>query len=336
VGREVKHDKRLDLFSATPPLETLKFLCSVCARGQGGPRTLRLAAIDIKRAYFYAPARRPIFIEIPAEDREPGDEGCVGQLQLSLYGTRDAAQNWAHEYTTFLKGLGFQVGRASPCNFVNKARNIRLTVHGDDFTIVADEGQLRWLGNEMKSRYELKMDILGPDAGQVQEVRILNRIIRWTKDGLEYEPDQRHAERIVAELGLEKCRPVSTPCIPEGTVESKMRLEKGADMDAKDATRYRALAARLNYLAADRPDLLYASKCVSKNMANPKVQDWEILKRVGRYLKGATRLVQSFAWADLQDLHLQGFADSDWAGDRQDMKSTSGGVIMWGGHCLKA
>ena len=153
---------------------------------------------------------------------------------------------------------------------------------------------------------------------------------------MEYEPDQRHAERIVAELGLEKCRPVSTPCIPEGTVESKMRLEKGADMDAKDATRYRALAARLNYLAADRPDLLYASKCVSKNMANPKVQDWEILKRVGRYLKGATRLVQSFAWVDLQDLHLQGFADSDWAGDRQDMKSTSGGVIMWGGHCLKA
>ena len=32
VGREVKYDTRLDLFSATPPLETLKFLCSMCAR----------------------------------------------------------------------------------------------------------------------------------------------------------------------------------------------------------------------------------------------------------------------------------------------------------------
>ena len=30
VGREVKYDKRLDLFSAAPPLETLKFLCSMC------------------------------------------------------------------------------------------------------------------------------------------------------------------------------------------------------------------------------------------------------------------------------------------------------------------
>ena len=36
------------------------------------------------------------------------------------------------------------------------------------------------------------------------------------------------------------------------------------------------------------------------------------------------------------DAKFQGFADSDWAGDRRDMKSTSGGTIMWGSHCLKA
>ena len=66
-----------------------------------------MAVIDIKRAYFYAKARRPVFIEIPTEDREEGDEGMVGQLQLSLYGTRDAAQNWAAEYTSFLRSLGF-------------------------------------------------------------------------------------------------------------------------------------------------------------------------------------------------------------------------------------
>ena len=336
VGREIKYDKRLDLFSATPPLEALKFLCSVCARGQGGPRPLRLAAVDIKRAYFYAPARRPIFIEIPAEDQSPGDEQRVGRLKLSLYGTRDAAQNWAHEYPTFLKGLGFEVGRASPCNFVHKTRNIYITVHGDDFTIVADDGQLQWIGREMRGRYELKMDVLGPDDGQSKEVRILNRTIRWTAQGIQYEPDQRHAKRIIAELGLDKCRAVQTPSVPEGATESKMNAEKDHRMETKEATLYRALAARLNYLAADRPDLLFASKCISKHMADPHVRDWEALKRVGRYLKGAVRLVQNFNWAEMGDAKFQGFADSDWAGDRRDMKSTSGGTIMWGSHCLKA
>ena len=150
VGREVKYDKRMDLLSATPPLETLKLLNSMCARRQSDERPCRLAVIDIKRAYFYAPARRPVFIEIPMEDRE--DEGMVGQLQLSLYGTRDAAQNWAAEYTSVLKSLGFKVGRASPCNFVHENRGIALTVHGDDFTIIGDEVQLQWIGDSMRKK----------------------------------------------------------------------------------------------------------------------------------------------------------------------------------------
>ncbi len=66
-----------------------------------------MMAIDIKRAYFYAKAQRPVYIEIPPEDKQLGDEEKVGKLNVSLYGTRDAAQNWAVEYTTFLNSLGF-------------------------------------------------------------------------------------------------------------------------------------------------------------------------------------------------------------------------------------
>ena len=112
-------------------------------------------------------------------------------------------------------------------------------------------------------------------------------------------------------------------------------LVEGVEMDDKEARRFRALAARLNYLAGDRPDLLFASKCICKNMARPRSADWLALKRVGRYLKGATRKVQQFHRAG-DDTNLHGYADSGWAGDRQNMKSTSGGVIMRSGHCMKA
>ena len=47
--------------------------------------------IDICRAYFNASARRDVFIRLPPEDHE---EGMVGKLMKSMYGTRDAAQNW--------------------------------------------------------------------------------------------------------------------------------------------------------------------------------------------------------------------------------------------------
>ena len=102
VGREIKKDKLLDLFAATPPLESLRYILSKCASHQNSNKAEERYFVmvnDVKRAYFYAPAKRPIFIEIPAEDREEGDGNQVAQLNLSLYGTRDAAQNWADSYT---------------------------------------------------------------------------------------------------------------------------------------------------------------------------------------------------------------------------------------------
>ena len=321
VGREVKYDKRLDLFSATPSMETLKLMCSMCARGQTGLEPYRLAVIDIKRAYFYAPARRPIFIEIPKEDLELGDEGCVGQLQLSLHVTRDAAQNWAHEYTSFLLSFGFQVGRASPCKFTHRTRRVHLTVHGDEFTVVASAKQIAWLGEAMKKRYELKMEVLGPSAGQTEEVRVLNRATRREdhfRVGLGNVQVSVHTSR-------------AGKRVSDKSDDSRRR----GNGRQRSSCSFRALAARLNYLAGDRPDLLFASKCICKSMARPGSEDWLALKRVGRYLKGATRMVPQFHWAG-DGTNLHGYADSDWAGDRQNMKSTSGGVIMWSGHCIKA
>ena len=94
VGCELKmKDHRLDLFAATPPLETLRLMCSLCASNQSRRQPYRLMAVDVKRPYFCAPARREIYIEIPMEDWQPGDESRVAKFNLSLYGTRDAAQN---------------------------------------------------------------------------------------------------------------------------------------------------------------------------------------------------------------------------------------------------
>ena len=64
--------------------------------------------------------------KFPKEDLEPGDEGCVGQLQLCLHGARDAAQNWAHQYTTFLLSLGFKVWHPSPCNFTHQTIRVMI------------------------------------------------------------------------------------------------------------------------------------------------------------------------------------------------------------------
>ena len=87
-----KANVRPDLYAATPPLEVVKLIMSEVASSSSRRRAV--GVIDVRRAYFYAPARRRVFVELPPGDWQEGDENVRGLLKASLYGTRDAAQNW--------------------------------------------------------------------------------------------------------------------------------------------------------------------------------------------------------------------------------------------------
>ena len=101
-----------------------------------------------------------------------------------------------------------------------------------------------------------------------------------------------------------------------------------------EATRFRAVAARANYLSGDRPDIQYAVKEICRRMAKPVRGDWEKLIRLGRYLKGAPRCVQCYEWQS-ENAPLAGSSDSDWARCRATGRSTSGGLIQLGARLLK-
>ena len=56
----------------------------------------------------------------------------------------------------------------------------------------------------LESRYELKKGgRLGPGPNDAKEITVLNRVLRWTNDGLEYEADPRQSGKLVREVFLE-------------------------------------------------------------------------------------------------------------------------------------
>ena len=105
-------------------------------------------------------------------------------------------------------------------------------------------------------------------------------------------------------------------------------------MNPDRATMYRAMTARLNYLAADRADIAFSVKEVAREMSKPTQGSWDRLKRIGRYLIKSPRVVSNFQWQQVPR-EVQVFTDADWAGCKSTRKSTSGGCIMMGGHLLK-
>ena len=98
---------------------------------------------------------------------------------------------------------------------------------------------------------------------------------------------------------------------------------------------YREIIARLNYCAQDRMDSQYACQEASRRMSKPRVIDWPPFRRIERYLVCAPRYIQKFDWQEMPDV-LDVFMDSDWAGCKSTCRSTSGGVVMFGKHCMKS
>ena len=54
-----------------------------------------------------------------------------------------------------------------------------MTVHGDDFACTGTEADLCWLKQSMAKTFEITSKVLGPAKHHSQEVKILNRVIRW-------------------------------------------------------------------------------------------------------------------------------------------------------------
>jgi hypothetical protein len=327
VAKEFNTGPRPDLFAATTPLEGFKLVLSQAA-SSSDPHVV-VAVIDVRHAYFYAPARRDVFVKLPDEDYATGDYNRCGRLRVSLYGTRDAAQNWAEELGGYLATLGMTRGKSNPCIFCHAPSGATAAVHGDDVTVQGNVTYVKKLIDTFKSKYEIKTQIIDKTG---QELKVLNRMVSWTPLGLTLEADPRHAQEVVEALGLEKANTVATPGTAEDNKEGES--DTGTMVSKTDQTRYRAVAARLNYLSQDRPDIRYATMRACACMSCPTTVDFERLKRIGRFLLKKPRLVISYVW-QRTPVRIDGYSDSDWAGDRSTRRSASGGCLLHGLHWVK-
>ena len=144
-----------------------------------------MSAIDVSRAYFNASTDEsaPTYVMLPLEHPAHSKVKC-GLLREHMYETRVGADGWQQEYSSFMKGIGFVQGIASPC-FVRKTRNSASHAHGDNFTSVVAKLDLDWLESAMDDKYELrKGGRLRPGRDDAKEILVLICVIRYTTTAL--------------------------------------------------------------------------------------------------------------------------------------------------------
>ena len=227
---------------------------------------------DVTGAFLYGLMTRTVFIELPPE--LGGNGPMVGLLRKSLYGLRDAPLIWKRHLTGTLLTHGFQESPTMPGLLKHTERELKISVHVDDVLITGVETDLDWLQYMLNSAYQMKFQRVGHNHDL--EASYLNRTLRWTTEGIEWCPHPRHVKTILRDLGLETASAVSTPLTGDLLTPSTAK-----EMDEKAARNYRAVAARINYLAQDRPDLAVASCVAASRMSAPRDGDDANLTRIG-------------------------------------------------------
>ena len=204
------------------------------------------------------------------------------ELLRWLYGMRGAAKGWEGELTEKLESTGFKRGKSNPVTFYRESDEKSLVVHGDDFTFLGYEGVLEGLKTELATWWEIKVrGMIGDDQEDDKEIVILNRKLWWDGESLNLQPDPKHRIAILEAFGLkEDSKGLTIPSDRDEVTEAQ-----DADLlNPFEATKFRSLGARANYLGLDRPDIQFATKELCRGMAKPSRGGMIRAKRLARYL----------------------------------------------------
>ena len=150
------------------------------------------------------------------------------------------------------------------------------------------------------------MRVVGPMEKLGDNIFFLGRVIEKTARGYSVEANPKYIRDVIAVLGLEHSRPVSTPSVKRTpTTESLVELEN----EKRDVHRTAVVCQK-------RADIMYSVKERARKITCPTESDETNAKRIARYLKGvpsAKVLIEINRFVNV-------YTDSDWAGQHQTCK----------------
>jgi transposase InsO family protein len=324
-GNIVKHKARLvakgyaqrpgidfdEVFAPVARMETVRLLLGVAAHAGW-----QVHHMDVKSAFLNGEITEEVYVQQPPGFIDDKRGGYVLRLNKALYGLRQAPRAWNAKLDDSLKSLGFQ---RCPQEHALYRRNdedsfLLIGVYVDDLIITgSDSIAIARFKKQMHGLFRMSdLGLLSYYLGIEVDQR----------DGHITLCQAAYAVKILEAAGMQDCNPCHTP------MDTRLKVGKNNGGDPVDATKYRSIIGSLRYLVNSRPDLSFAVGFASRFMEAPGVHHWALVKQILRYLKGTVRY--GCRYSKGSGVSLVGYSDSDYAGDVDDRKSTSGIVFFLG------
>ena len=319
LGYQQRPSDYAETYAATPQIAAVRMVLAL-----GLLLGWEASQLDVRAAFLQAhlPPEERIYMIPPS-----GEAGIVWEVMRSLYGLRQAAYRWSEDVSKTLQREGFEKLDADTCVYTHRDKEGKIVcviaLHVDDMLLVADGGVRKELEGKLMKNYEMTKS----DARWFLKMKV-----EYAKDGSSVTLSQPlYAEEIVKTAKMVGCNPVSTPMEVLPTEETgPMSPEDAAFMQDKD---YGGVVGMLShYTIQTRPDLALAVAQLQRFTKDPRRQHWLAAMRVVKYVSGTKNYGLRFVRDSVAE--VVGYSDSDWAGEVEGRKSTSGFVFLFMGAAI--
>ena len=304
-----------ETFCPVVRMESLRTLIALAI--QNG---LKLHQIDVTTAFLNGELKEEVFMKQPEGFIVKGQEHLVCRLKRSIYGLKQSPRCWNSALDSQLKKMGFIQADSDPCIYrASVGETFFIGVYVDDIVLAA-KGEKRL--NEVKKSLAEHFDI--KDMGRLHYFLGM-KVIQNEESNEIWIGQPAYTQNLFQKFGMENAKAVKTP------VDMSVKLVKAIESeDSVDQQLYQSAVGGLLYLSiGTRPDIAYAVSNVAKFSSHPTNKHWIAVKRIMRYLKGTSDL--SLLYTKEGSYKCIGYSDSDWGGDLDDRKSTSGYLFQIGG-----
>jgi hypothetical protein len=276
--------------------------------------------MDVKTAFLNGELDEEIYMDQPDGFVVNGQEGKVCKLLKSLYGLKQAPKQWHEKFDKTLTSAGFVVNQADKCVYYRHGggEGVIMCLYVDDILIFGTNlNVIKEVKDFLSLSFEMK------DLG-VADV-ILNIKLMRDDDGGITLLQSHYVEKVLSRFVYSDCRTSPTPYDPSVI----LRKNRGT---ARNQLTYSQIIGSLMYLtSAMRPDIAFAVRKLSRFVSNPGDDHWQALERVMRYLKGT--MSYGIHYTGYPRV-LEGYSDSNWISDADEIKATSGYIFTLGGGAV--
>lgn len=299
-------------------LDTIRTILAVAAQS-----SWEVYQLDVKSAFLHGELKEDVYVTQPEGFLVKGEEEKVYKLKKALYGLKQAPRAWYSRIEAYFLKEDFERCPSEHTLFTKskEGKFIIVSLYVDDLIFTGNDKRFC---DEFKNSMMLEFEMT--DLGKMKY--FLGVEVKQCQDGI-FICQRKYAKEVLVRFGMEESNSVKNPIVP-GT-----KLHKDEGGERVDETMFKQLVGSLMYLTVTRPDLMFGVCLLSRFMSSPRVSHWLAAKRILRYLKGTTRL-GIFYRSGEKNMNLVGYTDSDYAGDLNDRRSTSGfaflvaaGAVSW-------